>query len=153
MEISPQDIKQKQFKVKFRGFDMNDVDKFLEEVTEQMEELLREKEAADEENASMRGRLEEYRATEKSLRDTLMAAQKISEDMKAAAQKEAELRLRQAEVEAEKIISDARRKVASLQEEISEMNRIKERFVLKVKGLIEDHLRMLNYEEREEAAE
>ena len=153
MEITPQDIKQKQFKVKFRGFDMADVDNFLDEVTRQMEVLLREKEAAEEENADLKARLEELKANEKTLRDTLMAAQKISEDMKEAARKEADLRLSQAEMDAQKMLSDARLKLASLQEEISEMNRIKERFVLKVKGLIEDHLRMLNYEQREEEAE
>jgi cell division initiation protein len=151
VEISPQDIKQKQFKVKFRGFDMADVDSFLEEITEQMETLLREKEAAEDENARLKERVEEYKANEKSLRDTLMAAQKITEDMKESARKEAELRLKDAETEVDKMLNDARRKLASLQEEISEMNRIKERFALKVRGLIEDHLRMLNYEEREEA--
>ena len=152
MEISPQDIRQKQFRVKFKGFDMGEVDHFLEEVTDQMEALVRDLEAAREENESLKQRLEEFRLNEKNLRDTLMAAQKISEDMKSGAQKEAELKLKQAEMDAEMILREARHKLAAIQEEISEMNRIKERFALKVKGVIEDHLRMLTYEEREEGA-
>ena len=152
MEISPQDIRQKQFRVKFKGFDINEVDHFLEEVTDQMEALVRDLEAAREENESLKQRLEEFRLNEKNLRDTLMAAQKISEDMKAGAQKEAELKIKQAEMDAEMILREARHKLAAIQEEISEMNRIKERFALKVKGVIEDHLRMLTYEEREEGA-
>ena len=42
MRITPLDIQQKQFKVKLRGFDMEEVYSFLELVREELEELLKE---------------------------------------------------------------------------------------------------------------
>ena len=35
MKITPQDIIDREFKVKFRGFDMTEVDTFLEEVADE----------------------------------------------------------------------------------------------------------------------
>ena len=42
MRITPLDIQQKQFATRLRGFDMEEVDSFLELIREEMEELLRE---------------------------------------------------------------------------------------------------------------
>lgn len=42
MKITPLDIQQQQFRVKFRGFDMVEVDNFLDVVANEYEELLRE---------------------------------------------------------------------------------------------------------------
>ncbi len=153
MNITPLDIKQKQFSLKFRGFDMNEVDSFLEEVTSEMEVLMRENDQLREENKTMQAALSEFRETEKNLRDTLMAAQKMSEEMRLSAEKETALRLKQAEIDAEEMMRKSRRELAKIEQEIAELNRVKERFALKIKGVIEDHLKMLNYEEKQEGRE
>ena len=152
MNITPLDIRQKQFSTGFRGFNISEVDNFLEEVTSEMEALIRENESLKEQNAALEAQLVEFRQTEKSLRDTLMAAQKMSEDLKGAAEKEARLKMKEAEMEAEKIVRDARIKLAKTEEEIAELNRIKERFRMKVRGIIEDHLKMLAYDQEDETA-
>jgi len=151
VNISPLDIKQKQFKLKFRGFDINEVDGFLEEVTAELEALVKENESLKEQNAGLDAQLTEFRETEKSLRNTLMSAQKMAEELKSSTEREANLKIKEAELEAEKIFRDARQTLARTQEEINELKRIKERFTLKLRGLIEDHLQMLSYEERQEA--
>jgi cell division initiation protein len=150
LNLSPLDIKQKQFKLKFRGFDMAEVDSFLEEVTDEFEAVIRENEALKEDKAALEAQVLHYRDSEKDLRDTLMSAQKISEEMKLSAEKEARLRLKEAEMDAEKMLREAQHKLGKMQEEISELQRIKERFTLKVKGVIEDHLKMLSYEDQQE---
>ena len=150
MDITPLDIKQKQFRLRFRGFDIGEVDSFLEEITSQMEELVRENGALKEEVSRLQAQVAEFRESEKELRNTLMSAQRMSEDMKASAERQAQLKLKETEMQAEQMLASARRELAKVEEEISELNRIKERFVLKIKGMIEDHLKMLSYEEREE---
>lgn len=153
MNITPLDIRQKQFKLKFRGFDMREVDAFLEEVTEQMESLIRENESLKEQFASAESRLTEFMETERELRNTLMAAHKMSEEIKAQSEREAELKIKEAELEAERMLAEARRVIAKTQNDIEELRRIKERFSVKLKGLIEDHLKMIVYEERQERLE
>ncbi len=150
MNISPLDIKQKQFKLEFRGFDKNEVDSFLEEVTTEMENLVRENEMLKEEKATLEALVADYRQSEKSLRDTLMAANKMAEDMKTASERDSQMRLKEAEMEAEKIVMGARKELEKVEGEIAELNRIKERFNMKIRGVIEDHLKMLSYEERQE---
>ena len=152
MNITPLDIRQKQFSTGFRGFNITEVDNFLEEVTSEMEALIRENESLKEQNAALEAQLVEFRQTEKSLRDTLMAAQKMSEDLRGAAERESRLKMKEAEMEAEKIVRDARIKLAKTEEDIAELNRIKERFRMKVRGIIEDHLKMLAYDQEDETA-
>jgi cell division initiation protein len=153
LNISPLDIKKKQFKLKFRGFDITEVDAFLEEVTAEFETLARENEALKEERTALAAQVAECRENEKSLRDTLIAAQKMADEMRAAAEREVELKIKEAELEAEKILADADRRLAKTDEEIAELGRIRERFTLKIKGVIEDHLKMLSYEEQQEGRE
>ncbi|MHB8173346.1 MAG: DivIVA domain-containing protein [Nitrospirota bacterium] len=149
MNITPLDIKQKQFSLKFRGFNMNEVDSFLEEITYEMETLMRENDQLREEVKTLQAALSEFKETEKNLRDTLMAAQKISEEMRLAAEKETALRLKQAEMDAEELMRKSRQELTRVEREIEELNRVKERFALKIKGVIEDHLKMLDYEEKQ----
>ena len=59
MRITPLDIQQKQFSSRLKGFDMEEVDSFLELIREEMEELLRE-------NANLR---EETKRFEKQLKE------------------------------------------------------------------------------------
>ena len=149
MNVTPLDIKQKQFKLGFRGFDINEVDSFLEEVTESLEELIREREALREDKARLEEQITMYQQNERGLRDTLVAAQQMSGDMKASAEKEAKMKLREAEMEAENILRRARAELTKTQEEIAELKRIRERFKMKIRGVIEDHLKMISYEERQ----
>ena len=148
MNITPLDIRQKQFKLEFRGFSKTEVDNFLEEVTQEFEALMRENEALREDNARLEERVLEFRENEKTLRDTLVAAQKISEEMKAASDREAQLKLQQAEMDAEKLVSEAKAQLAKTEEEIAELGRIKERFRISLRGMIEEHLKMLVYEDK-----
>ena len=50
IKITPADIIQQQFRVVFRGFDMSEVDSFLSQVADELEELLSE-------NASLKNEL------------------------------------------------------------------------------------------------
>ncbi len=87
MRITPLDIQQKQFKVRLRGFDMEEVYSFLELIREELEELLKENSMLKEKVAILENQLEEYRKIEQSIRDTLMTAQKLVEDYKTNAKK------------------------------------------------------------------
>jgi cell division initiation protein len=69
MRITPLDIQQKQFRMKFRGFDVEEVYAFLEIVREEMEDLLREN--ANLKENIQRGQPDQgYRDMETTLRET-----------------------------------------------------------------------------------
>jgi len=150
MGITPLDIRQKQFTLKlFRGLDPSEVDAFLEDVTDSFEAALKENEAQRERIAALEAEVASYRNSERSLKDTLVAAQKMAEDMKGSADREANLKLKEAELEAEKLLRESNRELGRTREQIAELKRIKERFTVRVKGVIEEHMKMLDFESRQ----
>ena len=150
MRITPLDIQQKQFKIKFRGFDVEEVYAFLEIVREEMEDLLRENANLKENIQRSENQIREYRDMETTLRETLMTAQQMVEDYRTNARKEAELLVKEAETKADIIIREAHEKVIKIHEDITDMKGIRRHFKEELKRLIENHLKMLEFDNRRE---
>lgn len=153
MRITPLDIQNKQFRVKFRGFDVEEVGSFLELIREELEELLRE-------NATLKDNLNradeqifEYRKMETTLRETLMVAQQMVGEYKSNARMEAELIKKEAELEAQSIIKEAQEKVIKIHEDIVDLKGIRRHFKEEIKRLIENHVRMLEFDNEREGEE
>jgi cell division initiation protein len=144
MRITPLDIQQKQFPMKFRGFDVEEVYAFLEVVREEMEELLRENASLKESVQRSENSIREYKDMESTLRETLMTAQQMVEDYKTNSRKEAELLLKEAELKAEGMIREAQEKVIKIHEDIVDLKGIRRHFKEEMKRLIENHSRMLD---------
>lgn len=148
MKITPLDIQQQQFKGKvFGGLDPEEVDTFLQLVSREMEDLVRENAQLREQEKKQAADMEEFAQREKSLRETMLAAQRITEEMKANAQKEATLVISEAQVKAEKIVAEAERRLAQLQAEIQDMRRQKLQFETSFRSLLDSYLRQLAHEE------
>ncbi len=153
MRITPLDIQQKQFPVKFRGFDEEEVDAFLELVREEMEELLRDNSTLREESKKLEKMLKEYRNIETTLRDTLIATQQMVDEYKNNAKKEAELIRKETELRGEEMLREAQEQVVKIHEDIADLKGIRRHFKEELRRLIESHLRMLEFDkEREEDA-
>ena len=146
MRITPLDIQQKQFPAKFRGFDEEEVDSFLEIVREEMEELLRDNASLREESKRLEKQLKEYKSIESALRDTLMTTQQIVEEYRNTAKKDAELIRKEAELRAEEIVREAQEKVVKIHEDITDLKGVRMHFKEEVRRLIESHLTMLNFD-------
>ncbi len=151
MRITPLDIQQKQFATKFRGFDMEEVDSFLELIREEMEELLRENANLREEARRFEKQLKEYKNIETTLKDTLVNTQQIVEQFRDTAKKDAELIIREAELKTEEMIRMAQEKVVKIHEDITDLKGIRRHFKEEVKRLIEGHMRMLEFDKEREA--
>jgi len=153
MRITPLDIQQKQFKMKMRGFDVEEVYGFLEIVREEMEDLLRENANLKENIQRSDSQVREYRDMETTLRETLMTAQQMVEDFKINSRKEAELLIREAETKADALIKEAQEKIIKIHEDITDMKGIRRHFKEELKRLIENHLKMLEFDDRREGQE
>src|SRR5512135_3858018 len=143
MRITPLDIQQKQFPMKFRGFDVEEVYAFLEIIREEMEELLRENANLKENVQRAEVQVREFKDMETTLRETLMTAQQMIEDYKINARKEAELLIKEAELRADELIKDAQEKVIKIHEDIVDLKGIRRHFKEEMKRLIDSHMRMI----------
>jgi cell division initiation protein len=151
MRITPLDIQQKQFPMKFRGFDVEEVYAFLEVIREEMEDLLRENANLKENIQRVEGQIKDYKDMETTLRETLLTAQQMAEDYKTNARKEAELLVREAELRADSTLKETQEKVIKIHEDIVDLKGIRRHFKEEIKRLVEGHLKMLEFDkEREE---
>src|SRR5215208_341366 len=112
MPIRPIDVRRKEFKSGFRGYDANQVDDFLDAVADEFERNYTENQRMREEVSSLRDRLQQFEDLEGSIRDALVHAEQASNDLRRAASREAESIKQSAQREADFTIREAQRRFA-----------------------------------------
>ena len=150
MKITPLDIQQAGFKIKLRGYDRQEVDSFLDLVTEDYEAMIRENNALREKAADYENQLTELRKREATLSGTLMKAQDLVEEMKHNAQKDAALIVKEAELKAEEMTHMAREEMAAIKRDVLDLQKQRMLFLEKIRSLIKIFQRTVELEEREE---
>jgi cell division initiation protein len=90
-KITIVDIQHKEFKRALQGYDRNEVNQFLDEIIETLEDESTMRAALEAEIADLRQRLSHMDEMKDSLNSTLVLAQRMADEMKLSAQKEAEL--------------------------------------------------------------
>ncbi len=150
MKITPLDIQQKKFKAKFRGFDTEDVNAFLDLITSEFELLIKENNFLKDELAKKEAKILDFKKKETTLKDTLMNAQQLVENLKGNAQKEAELIIKEAELKADGQIREAQKEIANLKKELNDLRKQKMLYLEKVKGTIKTFQKLISMEEEEE---
>ena len=87
---TPLDIQQKQFKLKFRGFDVHEVDRFLEQMAEAFAALQKKNENLHEEIKRLKLESQGYKEREETFKRAMLNSQKVLEQMKENARKREE---------------------------------------------------------------
>lgn len=144
MKIAPYEIQQKQFRVRFRGLDVNKVNSFLELVRQEFEKLQDENALIKEQLARSDEKLREYKQIENSLRETVVTAQQMVQDYKANAVREAESILKEADIRTDNMLGDAMEKAVKVHEDIVELKGARKLFKDEVKMLVRSHMKMLD---------
>jgi len=143
MKMTPLDIQQQQFKIKFRGFDVREVDAFLEQMADAFESLQGENIRLNQEIKRLQLEAKGYREREESFKRAMLNSQKVLEQMKENARKSAELVVAEAEVKAEKILSRAQNRLSQLHEDIVELKRQRSQIEVQIRSVIEGHAKLL----------
>jgi cell division initiation protein len=151
MKMTPLDIQQQQFRVRFRGFDMVEVDNFLDLLANEFEELLKENSQVREEDRRKGERIRQLEAGEKELRATLVSVQRITEEMKNNARKEGELIIEEAKLNARKILEGAQAQALQIEGEINQLKRQRAEFEASLRATVEMHWRLLESTEEDSA--
>ena len=143
MRMTATDIRQQQFAVRlFRGFDPQEVDAFLEEMADEVEELTRENTLLKEQLIQVEEKSKGAEGREKTLQETLVTTQKIAEEFKENARREAELVLREAHLRAEKFMQDAREEHAKLTAEVGSLRRLRRQLGEDIMSTLATHKRL-----------
>jgi cell division initiation protein len=144
VRISPVDIRQQQFTVKmFRGFDVQEVDTFLEDVAKDYETLVKENALLKEQLQALEERTGGLEDREKMLHETLVTTQRLAEEMKDSARREATILLQEAEIKSERALESARIEEGRIRSEILALKRERHRFAEGLRSTIEMYQRLI----------
>ncbi len=152
MGVTPLVVKQKEFTTRFRGFDVQEVDYFLEEVARELENLNQTIQALHEENHRLDLENQGYRKRENSMKNAMIQSQKVLDQMKENAKKSSQVIIANAEVEAEKILSRAHKRLSQLHSDIIELKRQRIQLEMQISAVLESHSKMLEITKEENKA-
>ena len=143
MKITPLEIQQQQFKVKFRGFDVREVDAFIEKVVDSVSAQQAENNTLREETRRLKLEIQGYKEREETFKRAMLNSQKVLEQMKDNARKSAEIIIADAEAKAEKILNRAHARLSQLHEDITELKRQRIQIEVQIRSVIEAHTKLL----------
>lgn len=143
-KFSAEDIANQDFETRFRGYDRQQVEEFLDVLSREFDHLATELKQARQELGEQKKELREYRRREKSLHDALNMAKQVGEEIKQQAERDAELTIADAELRAEKMLSGVQNRVSSLREELFDLQQQRVRCQTEMRNVLESHMKMLD---------
>ena len=113
-DLTPQDIEAQVFREKFKGYDQDEVDTFLDRVAERIAELVREREELIARVDRVEADAAESIEAERLLKRTLITAQRTADETVSEAIAQANTAIAEAEERAGQIVSDAQARAAEI---------------------------------------
>ena len=97
MAITPNDIHNKDFSTKFKGFDPEEVNDFLEEVKKELETLIRDNKDLEKRVKFNEEKVEYFNSIQETLNKSILVAQEAADRLRENARKDAEIIVFEAE--------------------------------------------------------
>ncbi len=146
MKITPLEIRQKDFEKKLRGYDKDEVNAFLQSLSNEWERMLEEnKELALKLNQAEK-EVSKLREVETSLYKTLKTAEDTGANVIDQANKAAELHMKETKMNAEALLSESKNKARAMIEQAEmEARQIIEELQDAVKGIEQNHRDIENH--------
>ncbi len=120
----------KTFGISFYGYNKNEVNEFMNNVTNEYESMLDKLKKTNEEmkklredNSKLQGELEQYKNIEGTLRRTLVLAEESNQTIRKSANDESQVILEDAKKNASRIINDALLKAQKIQDDADNIKR------------------------------
>ena len=143
--LTPQEVSGHAFtKAVMGGYNMAMVDEFLDELTDDYTALYKENAALKAKMKVLVEKVEDYRATEDSMRATLLTALKMADSIVREAEAKRDQLLRDAEVQAQEKIGALRREAEEAQDRLRMGQREMASFAEKVRAVCQQEIQFLD---------
>ncbi|MFZ5764191.1 MAG: DivIVA domain-containing protein [Thermodesulfobacteriota bacterium] len=147
MSLTAEDIQTKQFHVRFRGFDVEEVDAFLERIAENFALLQDEKRQLKEQVDKLEMTIREFQSQERTFQHAIISAQKIADEMLEKSRQESQERLAATQAEVERLRLAGQEEHAALQRQIEELRQSRETIKNEMKSYLRTYLDRLDRDE------
>lgn len=142
--LTPQEVSTHAFtKAMMGGYNMAAVDEFLDELTDDYTALYKENTTLKAKLKVLVEKVEEYRATEDSMRATLLTAQRMADSIVHEAEAKRDQLLREAENQAQEQVIQYRRELEEAEDRLRQGREELARFVASGRELLNKELRFL----------
>lgn len=148
MKLTPIDVVNKSFGRKMMGLDSEEVSSFLQQVSEQMETLIQERNHLKEALRDKELAILEYKERDKVLKDTINTASQMADRLRQDADREAKLILNDAHQKAEMITRDSRDSLRKIYQETMDLKKARLQFEANLRALAQAHLSLLEQGEK-----
>jgi cell division initiation protein len=142
--ITVVDIQHKTFKRALQGYERTEVDQFLDEVIETLEDEASARAALEAEIADLKERISHFKSMEESLQSTLLLAQRTADEVKAAAHKEADLIRQEAKLQSEREISSIGERITETRREHQRILDAAEQAKSEIRSLLMSHMALID---------
>ena len=144
--MDPEEIRLKEFNRRFRGYDVQDVRLFMEQMADYLEAVKKQAQELGRRLNQVTGELQEHRGRHQSLEATIAQTKEMAQDIKTNAEREAQLLVAEAELQAENILGQAHNRLAQIHDDIAELKRQRAQFEVRLRSLVEAHLKFMDVE-------
>ena len=142
--ITPVDIENKKFsKQMVNGYNVDEVDDFLDQVTVAFERKCKEVSEQDVRIEMLENDLSHYRTIESTLQNTLVIAQSAADEVKNTAKQQAEQIIKEAEGSARQSIDSLNQEIVLKQKEIDDMEKQFDIYKAKMESLLISQLELI----------
>ena len=142
--LTPLDIENKKFqKQMMNGYNVDEVDDFLDEITADYEKLYKENSELNAEIERSKTDLEKYKNIEETLQNTLVMAQKTADDIKKNAQEEADNIIKGARSKMQTSVDELTKDLETRKREYSETKKQFDIYRAKMEALLISQLELL----------
>ncbi len=144
MSLTAEDIQTQQFHVRFRGFDVDEVDAFLERVAENFVLVNDDKRELKEKIEKLEMQINEFHSQEKTFQHAIISAQKISDEMQEKSRQEAEERLAAVQEEVDNKREQGRAEIETIEAEIDQLKNSKDKIKDELRTYLQTYLDRLD---------
>lgn len=142
--ITPLDIENKKFgKQMMNGYNVDEVDDFLDELTLEYGKLYKENSELKAQREELDNNVGKYKNIENTLQNTLVMAQKTADEITAVAKQQAEQIVKDAEYEAKNSVEQLNTQIALKQKELDDLKKQFDVYKAKMESLLISQLELL----------
>ena len=147
MAITPNDIHNKDFSTKFKGFDPEEVNDFLDEVKKELEQLIRDNKDLEKRVKFNEEKVEYFNSIQETLNKSILVAQEAADRLRENARKDAEIIVFEAEKAAQAMLREAAEKATEINRETDLIKKETRIFRQRLQILTQTQLDMIKNEE------
>ncbi len=142
--ITPLDIENKKFaKQMMNGYNVDEVDDFLDELTLDYGKLYKENAELKAQREELDSNVGKYKDIENTIQNTLIMAQKTADDVQEVAKKQAEQIIKDAEFQAKNSVEELNTQILLKQKELDDLKKQFDVYKAKMESLLISQLELL----------